>query len=241
MKLLTPPPSGLPDGGFSFIVHGIVIVKRAYVFIDGSNLYHRVKSVAEHFHKETGQEYGTADFDFSGFCDSLKGETEIKSIKYYVGIVRRIREGSQDEITKSEKMYAAQQRLISHLESAGIELRYGKLLKYPGGVYHEKGVDVQLSVEMIRFARNDDYDVAYLLSSDSDLIPAVKEVKKIGKEVVYMGVKKIPTPEEQKRLEELNRDPFAISYGLMRTASDNKIVEKEEVIPFLKNRAIDSR
>src|SRR3989338_5573513 len=115
-------------------------------------------------------------------------------------------------------MYAAQQRLIGYLQKDGISVKFGKLLKDPDpkGTYHEKGVDVQIAVDMIKFARENKYDVALLLSSDSDLIPAVKEVKSFNKEIVYMGVKRIPTPEQLKLLQAKNKDPYAISYGLMR-------------------------
>ena len=77
-------------------------------------------------------------------------------------------------------MYAAQ-RLSRLSPKDGILIKYGKLLREPrpSGIYHEKGVDVQIAVEMIRFAFQNKYDVAYLLSSDSDLIPAVKEVKNL--------------------------------------------------------------
>lgn len=211
-------------------------MKRSFVFIDGSNLYYRIKSVADYALKESGQEYGTIDFDFKGFCNSFKGSTDLKEIHYYVGQVKRLNNGNSKDIQKSEQMYAAQQRLVGYLQKENIFIKYGKLLREPrhSGIYHEKGVDVQIAVEMIRYARQNEYDVAYLLSSDSDLIPAVKEVKSLGKEVVYIGVKKIPIPEQLKALQEQKKDPYAISYGLTKTASDFKIIEKEQVSPFLK-------
>lgn len=46
-----------------------------------------------------------------------------------------------------------------------------------GNNFHEKGVDVRLAVEMIRFARSDKYDIAYLLSSDTDLVAAVEDIQ----------------------------------------------------------------
>ncbi len=61
------------------------------------------------------------------------------------------------------------------------------LISYPDGIYHEKGVDVLIAVEMIRFALDKKYDTAYLISSDNDLVPAVKEVQRLGKKIVYVG------------------------------------------------------
>lgn len=211
-------------------------MKRAFVFIDGNNLYYRIKSIAEHYNRENGNKYSTISFKFKDFCNSFKpDETEIVEIHYYVGQVKRFWNRNHKDYARSEKMYADQQRLVGYLQKDGISIKFGKLLKDPDskGTYHEKGVDVQIAVEMIRFARENKYDIAYLLSSDSDLIPAVKEVKSFGKEIVYIGVKKVPSPEQLKLLQEQNKDPFGISYGLMKTSSNHKLIEKEQVIPFL--------
>lgn len=50
--------------------------------------------------------------------------------------------------------------------------------------WEEKEVDVKLAVDMISMAHRDEYDVAYLLSGDSDFAPAVKEARnQIGRKV----------------------------------------------------------
>ena len=46
---------------------------------------------------------------------------------------------------------------------------------------------MRLAVEMIRFARRNKYDIAYLVSSDTDLVAAVEEVQSIGKTVQYVS------------------------------------------------------
>lgn len=211
-------------------------MKKAFVFIDGNNLYYRVKSIADYYTKETGNRYSTISFKFRDFCDSFKSEgVEILEIHYYVGQVKRFRNRNHKDSAKSEKMYADQQRLVSYLQKENISVKFGKLLKDPDskGTYHEKGVDVQIAVEMIRFARKDKYDIAYLLSSDSDLVSAVQEVKSFDKEMVYIGVKRILPPELVEELKSQKKDPYVISYALTKNASDYKLIEKEQVIPFL--------
>jgi len=47
----------------------------------------------------------------------------------------------------------------------------------------EKGIDVLLAVDMVKGAMRDDYDVAVLVSEDSDLLPAVEAVVEVGKRV----------------------------------------------------------
>ena len=51
----------------------------------------------------------------------------------------------------------------------------------------EKGVDATLSVDLIRYAINDVYDRAILVSHDSDYIPAVAFVQEKGKHVINLG------------------------------------------------------
>jgi len=206
-------------------------MKRAFVFIDGSNLYHRLKGIAGFYAKETKQEYSLSRFNFKRFCLWLVGDNSLREIHYYVGQIIRPNPQSKN-FQKVEQMYADQQRLAGYLQGEGIIMKFGKLIKDPNRpeVYHEKGVDVQIAVEMIRFARQDKYDTAYLISSDTDLVPAVREVKDLGKEIVYVGVKSIPMGNTENTKK---KNVFGVSYGLLDTASDVKLVEKEDVRPFL--------
>lgn len=206
-------------------------MKRVFIFIDGSNLYHRIKSIAKYFTQQTGQEFSISKFNFRGFCEWLAGQDNLTEIHYYVGQIRRPHPRGKNT-QKAEQLYADQQRLVGYLQNNNINVKFGKVIKTPGqnGDYHEKGVDVQIAVEMIRFARQDKYDIAYLVSSDTDLVPAVEEVKDSGKEVIYVGIKRVPEKTEKK-------DAFGLSFGLLSVASDIKIVEKEQVKPFLALKA----
>lgn len=65
--------------------------------------------------------------------------------------------------------------------------------------YLEKAVDVKLAINLVMMARNNDYDVAYLITGDSDLVPAVDMVREIGKEVVYVYFYDKHLPKERRR------------------------------------------
>ncbi len=54
--------------------------------------------------------------------------------------------------------------------------------------YQEKGVDVALAVTLAEAAWNQRFDVAVLVSSDRDLIPAIESAKRHGCQVVYASV-----------------------------------------------------
>ncbi len=78
------------------------------------------------------------------------------------------------------------------LQRHGWTVVFDQLLKTADG-YHEKGVDVQIAVDLIVGAYEDLYERAILVSSDSDLIPALIKVRERGKKVEYVGFSHAPS------------------------------------------------
>jgi len=62
----------------------------------------------------------------------------------------------------------------------------------------QKGVDVQLAVDLVDFCHKDVFDVAILLSGDIDLLESVKTVKQMGKQIILFGSSSV-TAEEMKK------------------------------------------
>ncbi len=147
------------------------------IFVDGGNWYFKLKELLALVGKKP-----RTDFDVRGFAEELITSDKLIDIRYYIGKLKR-KHGNE----KSEKLYAKQQQLIRFLQKQRINIGYGHIISYPDGIHHEKGVDVLIAVEMIRFAVEDKYDAVYLISSDNDLVPAVVEVQRLGKQVVYVG------------------------------------------------------
>ncbi len=52
-----------------------------------------------------------------------------------------------------------------------------------GQIYVQKGVDTALAVDMVFMAAKSLFDVALLISADSDLVAAAQSVKDLGKHV----------------------------------------------------------
>jgi len=71
---------------------------------------------------------------------------------------------------------------LTALEAAGYELRLGHLRQGPAG-WQEKGVDVLLAVDMVRLAARGAREIV-LVSGDEDLVPAVREARRLGARVV---------------------------------------------------------
>lgn len=94
----------------------------------------------------------------------------------------------------------------------------GYLLK-SGGVYHEKGVDVHMAVDMLVAAYEDTCDRIILVSSDTDLAPAIKKAQEKGKIVEYIGFSHQP------------------SVAMVRFCKESRLLTKEDVLSFVKSKS----
>ena len=144
------------------------------VIFDGSNFYHGAKRVSPRTH--------LTNFDYLKLVEVItKSKNNI--IEYCVGEIQ------QREFSKSRILYANQQALFYNLANQKIVIKKGYML-YSKLVYHEKGVDVRIAVDILRGALKNEYDKCYLISSDTDILPAILEAKEEGKKIIYVGFEK---------------------------------------------------
>jgi len=83
--------------------------------------------------------------------------------------------------------YREQQEFLDILRKTPyLEVRLGTT-KIAQGIPVEKGIDIMLATDLLYFAWNNFYDVAVLVSGDSDFAYALQAVKNMGKhiEVAY--------------------------------------------------------
>ncbi len=179
-------------------------LKRVAVYIDGSNFYHKMKSPDLNIGNLT-------NFNFRGLAEWLARGCNIISCRYYIGIVRA-EEGNE----KGQELRREQQKLFAHLISLkqNFVIKRGYIINN-NNTYHEKGVDVKLAVDLLVGAYDNIYDVAILISSDTDLIPAIKKVRHLGKEVEYIGFS------------------FKPSTALTAASSSSRLLIKKELEPFV--------
>ncbi len=98
--------------------------KKAVVFIDGSNWYHKLKNLLAI--KQLGDISPLrppTDFDVRAFAISLVAPDTLLEIRYYIGKVRRIKGDA-----KSETLYANQQKLIRFLQKQKVSIGFGHLI-----------------------------------------------------------------------------------------------------------------
>ena len=178
--------------------------KRVAVYIDWSNFYNKMKSPEL-------QIENLINFNFRGLAEWLVTGRDIVSCRYYVGVVR-----AEENNAKGQQLRKEQQKLFAHLTSPSqnFVVKRGYLMNNDG-VYHEKGVDVKLAVDLLVGAYDNLYDVAILISSDTDLIPAIKKVKHLGKRVEYIGFS------------------FKPSIALTACANSTRLLVKDDLSQFM--------
>jgi len=141
------------------------------LIVDGSNFYHGCERISPGIHL-TG-------FSYRDFFEKITGIKKLEII-YCVGEIIQGRD------KKSRELYAQQQKLFYNLEKQKIQICKGFML-FSNGAYHEKGVDVRIAIEIVRGALKNEFEKCFLVSSDSDLLPAVFEAIKAQKTIVYVG------------------------------------------------------
>lgn len=145
------------------------------------------------------------NFNYFSFAPTITKTRAIKTV-YYVGEIKQY-EGNK----KSERLFNGQQSLFLNLRKQNFEIKLGYLLM-SNGKYHEKGVDVQIAVNMVRGAIKNEYDICYLISSDTDLLPAIKTAREEGKKVIYVAFKNY------------------ISRALLKNCSSYIVVKKKDLV-----------
>ncbi|MBU3924923.1 NYN domain-containing protein [Patescibacteria group bacterium] len=162
--------------------------ERVVVYIDGNNFYKYLRNKEIDFPKGV-------KFNFIKFVDFLAGKRKLISKRYYIGIARNI-----DGSDKSKVIVSGQQKFLSKIENEGFAIKRGRVM-YDGGRIREKGTDVKIAVDLIVGAVDDIYDTVILVSSDTDLIPAMNYVRYKGKKVEYVGFSHAPSLGMQKHVD----------------------------------------
>ncbi|MFH1183219.1 MAG: NYN domain-containing protein [Candidatus Moraniibacteriota bacterium] len=170
------------------------------IFIDGGNFYHLAL-------KKIGVK--DINFSFDEFAKFLANGRNISQYgkRYYTGTVR-------EEVgnLRSKEAMSRQTKFLTVLKKDGWEIKTSKLrtrhekiiiddrvngyrnLHKKGVKFieykttREKGIDVKLATDLIAGAIDKKYDTAIIVSSDSDLVPAIDWIRKrTVKKIEYVG------------------------------------------------------
>lgn len=177
-------------------------IKGCIILIDGSNFYFKLKDLKLHH---------LLDFNFSQFNKMLIGKNKLIKCNYYIGKVRT------DGTEKTQRLFNNQRKLFAHLRVHKVRYSLGYLLK-SDGKFHEKGVDVNMAVDILVAAYENLCDHIILVSSDTDLLPAIKKAREKGKTVEYIGFSHSP------------------SLAMIANCMESKLLKQEDLLPFVKKR-----
>lgn len=86
---------------------------------------------------------------------------------------------------------------------------------YNGGRYYEKGVDLKIAVDIVLDSIEQRVEKIYLVSSDTDLLPAIDVARSKGVKVIYVGIEN------------------SLSRALLGKSSGKMILSKKQLKQFI--------
>ena len=135
------------------------------VFVDGQNLYHLAK-----YAWGPGGPYEHPSYDVQQLAQTLvdlaPGRTLVDT-HFYTGV---------PDATARPRLNRFWTNKLRHLRNQGIKVYRGRVNS--GG--QEKGVDVSLALDLVKATYEQRYDLAIIVSQDSDFGPAVRLAKEIA-------------------------------------------------------------
>lgn len=140
--------------------------ERVIVYVDGFNLYFGMV--------EAGFDY-CKWLNLKTLTDNLlKHNQELVEIKYFTSRVSNNPDKQKRQTSYIEALESVDVKIYyGHYQSTSVECdRCGNI--WP--TFNEKMTDVNIATQMIMDAYNDRYDMAMLISGDSDLVPPMKEI-----------------------------------------------------------------
>ncbi len=146
--------------------------ERVIVYIDGFNLYFGMKEAGYGKYKWLNL-YQLAQ-------NLLKSEQTLVSVKYFTSRVSNNPDKQKRQNTFLEALENTDVKIFyGHYQRTTIEcFRCGNI--WPS--YNEKMTDVNIATQMLNDAYNNEYDMAMLISGDSDLVPPIKSIHSLYKD-----------------------------------------------------------
>jgi len=168
---------------------------KSTLLIDGQNLKGYIENIiykSKKPSKYSDYKINWANYDFKKLFDKiLSGKIVDKRVIYFSKLKLH-----PDTKTKSEFLIQERRLLKTHLERQEFEVIMagsvrGNYIKNKL-VFKEKGVDVRIAVDMVIMACEEKTKEIILASSDSDLQPAITEIKNRNIRFIYVGFQSNP-------------------------------------------------
>ena len=129
--------------------------ERFIIFIDGQNIFH-----------------GSIDLDLKFNYKKL-----LRILRKNKNIVGEYFYSAYDPNNQNQIGF------LKMISKFGLTLRTRLLKKHSTGKKKEKGIDIWLSTDLIKFASENKYDTALILAGDGDYIPSIELIISEGKKI----------------------------------------------------------
>ena len=144
---------------------------RTIVFVDGQNLYHLARAA---WASRVSSLYAWPSYDIEKLAHTLVSNTPgrvLTETRFYTGV--------PDPAAGPSQLFwhGFWSNKIRYLRSQGVYVYRGRVNS--GG--QEKGVDVSFALDLVQATYDQQYEVALIVSQDSDFGPAVRLAKQIAK------------------------------------------------------------
>ena len=164
---------------------------KTILLIDGQNFLHKIDEVL----KSTASKKEVVEVEAVNLnkllINPLKGIQLNRKLFYGAKL-----HYNSDTPIKSTRLIKSQRKLINSLKKQEFEFIMAgnvRAQKVDGKViFREKRVDVRIAVDMVSLACDKKVESIILCSSDSDLQPAISEVRKRKVKVFYLGFENNP-------------------------------------------------
>ena len=129
--------------------------ERFIIFIDGQNIFHGSRDLE-------------IKFEYRRLLPILKKGKNIVDIYFY---------------TAFDSNNKRQIGFLNMLRRKGIIVRNRLLKKFSSNGKKEKGIDIWLGIDLVRFADENKYDTAIILAGDGDYVPSIEFIISKGKRI----------------------------------------------------------
>lgn len=150
-------------------------MERVMVFVDGSNIYHGLKA----YNQSQGRDMSSGvRIDYEKLVRALYGKRALRRAYFY---------GSYAQ--EGDPSWSFFETL-----SYGIFKVRAFPLRSVAGTYVEKGVDTNLTLDMMLHAARDHLDTVILVSGSSDYLPLMETVQDLGVRVEVAAFRESTSP-----------------------------------------------
>ena len=195
------------------MIFSVGIKMKVMIFIDNSNFFNSIRCLQKDRHQDRVIDYHKLNrfvlnylsknpqyakenlFHVrTSYYDGEYTDTLLNKIKRHLNSIQDALENQEEKhriheiLKKATRRMEAQKKEMNRCKSFYFFETRLKPLQYgeKQGIF-QKGVDVQLAVDLVSNAYLDNYDIAVIFSGDIDLYESIKLVKTLGKQTIIFS------------------------------------------------------